>query len=57
MSPAITDLQSIEEDDYTMKVGEEDAIASALAEIPQLEPKENTKPITIQQMPHQMIRC
>ncbi len=36
ISPAITDLQSIEEDDYTMKVGEDDAIASALAEIPSL---------------------
>ncbi|MGZ3615936.1 MAG: hypothetical protein ACXWOL_03490 [Ktedonobacteraceae bacterium] len=36
MSPAIADMQSIEEDDYPMKVGEEDAIARALAEIPSL---------------------
>ena len=37
ISPMLADLQSIEENDYTdytMKVGEEDAIASALAEIP-----------------------
>ncbi len=36
MSPATTDLESIEEDDFTMKAGQEHAIASALAEIPSL---------------------
>jgi hypothetical protein len=36
MSSDITDLQSIEEKDLKSEVGEEDAIASALAEMPQL---------------------
>jgi hypothetical protein len=36
MLPALTDLESIEKDDFTMKVGQEDAIASALAEIPSM---------------------
>ena len=36
MSPAMTNMQSIEEGDYAMKGGEEDAIASVLAEIPSL---------------------
>ena len=39
MSPAITDLQNVEEVNHTTKAGEEDAIASALAEIPRLSPK------------------
>ena len=40
MSPVMTDLQNVEARDYTTKAGEEDAIASALAEIPGLVPKE-----------------
>src|SRR6266550_448190 len=39
MSPGMTDLQNGEEGDYTTKAGEEDAIASALSEIPGLSPK------------------
>src|SRR5437764_6871774 len=34
MSPVMTDLQNVKASDYTTKAGEEDAIASALAEIP-----------------------
>jgi hypothetical protein len=40
MSPVMTDLQNFEARDYTTKAGEEDAIASALTEIPGLSPKE-----------------
>ncbi len=36
MSPDMTDLQNVEEGDYTTQAGEEDAIANALAEIPRL---------------------
>jgi hypothetical protein len=39
ISPTMADLQRIEEDNYTMKVGGDDAIASALAEIPSLSRK------------------
>jgi len=39
MSPGMTDLQNGEEGDYITKAREEDAIASALAEIPGLSPK------------------
>jgi hypothetical protein len=40
ISPFMTDVQNVEARDYTTKAGEEDAIASALAEIPRLSPKE-----------------
>jgi hypothetical protein len=38
-SPAITDLQNVKEVDYTTNAREEDAVASALTEIPRLNPK------------------
>jgi hypothetical protein len=40
MSAVMTDLQKVEVRDYTTMAGEENAIASALAEIPGLGPKE-----------------
>jgi hypothetical protein len=44
MAPVMTDLHNVDARDYTTKAGEEDAIASALAEIPGLSPKEVQNP-------------